>query len=108
MAEELRENNLYVNGRIIQFSDGTSILIRDKIIYAGQENDLYYTVKDGDELTNLAWRFYKRFVLDASKYWWIIADVNNIYNPFELDDLIGKDILIPNILTIKLNLGVAQ
>ncbi len=108
MAIELRENNLYVNGRIIQFSDGQSILIRDKISYVGQAIDVYHTVMDEDELTKLAWRYYRSVVIDPAKYWWVIADVNNIFDPFDLSSYIGKDLLIPNLLTIKLTLSIEQ
>lgn len=105
MAEELSENNLYVNGRIIQFADGEQILIREKIVYVGKEQDTYHTVRDFDEIGALAWRYYKKYVQDASKYWWVIADVNNIHNPFDLTEWVGKELLIPNILTIKLTIG---
>lgn len=102
---ELRENNLYRNGRVIEFPEqGESILQRKLIKYTAQESDQYYTVKKEDRLDIIAYKAYKDIVEDSSKYWWVIADVNNIMNPLDIDDLVGKEILIPDILNVLLAL----
>lgn len=100
---EIPENNLYVNGSIVDFGD-EQILQREKLVIIGTELDTYHTVKDEDRLDLIANKRYSGKVPDASKYWWVIADANNIQNPLDLSDLVGSEILIPDILTIKLEL----
>lgn len=99
---ELPLSNPYANGRVIVFADGSAKLVRDRIEYVSKEPDDWYTVKHGDRLTSIAYRFYKDKVQLPSHYWWIIADVNKIRNPLDISAYIGKDILIPNILNFKL------
>lgn len=102
-AISLPVSNLFSNGQMIIFSDGTGKLVRDKITYIPTEPDDYYTVKYADRLTSIAYKFYKNKVLLPSHYWWIIADANNIKNPLDLSALVGKEIIIPNILNFKLS-----
>lgn len=97
MAEiTLKDNNLYQNGRIIVFDNGEEELERDLLTFPGDEKDSYYTIKAGDELTKIAEAKYKDFADDAGKYWWILADANNIENPLDISELIGQDIVIPS------------
>lgn len=98
---ELSESNPYANGFIITDSTG-EMLERTPIAYAGNRLDEYYTVKIGEMLEAIAWRMYQRFVPDAERYWVILADVNGIENPLDLSDWVGKDLLIPDFLTIQL------
>jgi hypothetical protein len=97
-------SNLYANGRIIVFSDGSTKLIREPIEYEVSEPDDYIVIKHGDRLTELANRFYKDKVLLPSHHYWIIADANRtiIRNPLDISHLVGKQIVIPNILNFKL------
>jgi hypothetical protein len=100
---ELRKNNLYANGELITFEeDGEQILVRELYETEGTLTDDYHTVSEGDTLYGLAWEFYKKKIKDPSKYWWLIADANNITNPLDLTDWLGQDILIPNIVTARL------
>lgn len=100
---ELRDNNLYVNGEIIVFlEDGEEILTRELLVIEPKVEDKYHTVVDNDYLDKLADEYYSDFVSDASKYWWVIADANNIYDPTDISDLVGTDILIPDILRVRL------
>lgn len=48
-----------------------------------------YRSKEGEFLTDLAWRF-----LGDAQYYWVLADVNNIMNPFTAM-LPGQVLLIP-------------
>lgn len=98
----LRDNNLYINGRVVQLSATEQELVRDVIVYKPTEDDLRYLVKQGDRLDTIAWRQYGVFVEDASKYWWVIADANNIINPLDITEYIGTEIVIPNIFNFKL------
>ena len=94
---KLRNNNLYRNGRVIRFSDGDELLIRKQVTLEGTLTDNYHVLKKGERLDQLAWKYYKMLAKDASKYWWLIADANKIYNPMELDSYIGQELLIPNL-----------
>ena len=98
---ELPENNLYRNGTIIVFDDGTEDLERTEFATSGQEQDVYHLVQVDDRLDRLAYRYYSAQVEDASKYYWLIADANNIENPLDLSELVGTEILIPNVLNAK-------
>lgn len=98
----LKLSNLYANGRIIIYADGTGRMIRDIVDYKPAETDDYYVVTINDVITRIAYRFYKDKVLLPSHYWWIIADANNIRNPLDLSGLVSKEIVIPNILNFKL------
>lgn len=99
---ELPVSNMFANGRMIVFDDGTGKLARDPITYTPTEPDDYYTVKKDDVLTRIAYKYYKSKVDLPSHYWWIIADANNIRNPLDLSSYVGKEIVIPNILNFKL------
>ena len=99
----IRVNNLYVNGRVTYFPEtGEALLSRDIQIFTPSNGDRYHTMKEDERLELLAWQYYRHEVPDPSKYWWAIADANNIYNVFELDEYVGKEILIPDIQQVKL------
>ena len=105
MEIELRGNSLYRNGFIVEFDDtDEQLLMRDQIDFEGTVYDEYYTVRMEDRLDLIAYRHYKNSVEDSSKYWWVIADANNIVNPLDLSDFIGKEILIPNILNVLIQI----
>lgn len=98
----LRDDNPYANGRINAYADGTAELDRDFPEYNGGEGDQYYTVKIGDELDEIAYRYYKNKLENAQRYWYVLADVNNIENPLDISDWVGRNIVIPDILNFKL------
>jgi len=102
-AIQLPVSNLFANGQMIVFADGTGKLVRTKSVYVPSEPDDYHSVKYGDRLTSIAFKFYRNKVQLASHYWWVIADANNIKNPLDLTALVGKEIVIPNILNFKLS-----
>ena len=94
---EVPVNNLYSNGFNITLTQGRQLLKRNKEIYKPSAlNDRSHKLVDGDTLWALAFKFY-----GDSKLWWIIADVNNIINPLELDTLVGTEIIIPDFDIIK-------
>lgn len=104
MILELPDNNLYATGRIIDFNDGSNelVLLRDKIVYEADDLDEYHTVKHMDAIDKIAFDRYSKYVEDASKYWWVIADANNIDNPLDLSEWVGKDLVIPYFLKVRL------
>lgn len=99
---ELPISNMFANGRMIVFDDGSGKLVRDRLVYEPNEPDSYYTVKIDDVITRIAYKSYQSKVLLPSHYWWIIADANKIINPLDLSSFVGKEIIIPNLLNFKL------
>lgn len=97
-------NNVFRNGFVSEFEGGDAVLSRDLITFEGQTDDVYHEVTELDRLDLLAYRYYKDRSEDASKYWWIIADANNIENPLDLESFLGTSILIPNLLTALLKI----
>lgn len=102
---ELRSNNLYASGTIEEFPNGEKSLTRQAINFEVDSTDnVYHIVTKFDRIDLIAYQFYKDAVEDASKYWWVIADVNNINNPLDLTSLVGTRIVIPDILKVLLQL----
>lgn len=100
----LKGSNMYRSGKVLTFSDKESLLVRTPIEVVGTEEDRYYTVKKDDEISLIAHRHYSPRVGSGSRYWWVIADANNIHNPLDLSDMVGKSILVPNIMRVLLDL----
>lgn len=84
------KTDLYTDGYIINYQEGDRSLQRRPIIHREDLEDKSYIVKQDDTLTSISYKFY-----GEPLYWYIIADVNNIDNPFILT--IGKSLIIPNI-----------
>jgi hypothetical protein len=99
-------NNVFSLGRIINFEDKTQILERDKLIISPKTGDNWHTVKTDDRVEQLAWFYYRHFVEGPMYYWFVICDANNITNPLDLSEFIGKEILIPDIMRIKLEFDI--
>lgn len=98
------EGNLYTNGRVIEFDNGEQLLIRDVVEYEPTERDKYHTLTESDELTRLGFKFWRNVIKNPSKYWWVIADVNKIFNPLDMSDRVNEDMTIADILNFKLKL----
>lgn len=99
----LRDNNLYAGGYVnVYDADNEAELLRDILVIDGKEEDIWHTVTYGDSLWKLAWKYYSLYVSDSSKLWFVIADANDIYDPMDLSEFIGRDILIPNYLRVRL------
>lgn len=82
-------DNPYKRAVVIEYPEGDASLEKvDDIIYK-TDRDVVHTVMDGETLQNIANRYYG----DSGK-WYIIANVNNIYNALEAP-LPGTEIIIP-------------
>lgn len=53
--------------------------------------DIYHEILYGDTLQRIAWQ-----VLGDARYWWVVADFNDIIDPFE-DLLPGTQLRLPSI-----------
>lgn len=80
--------DLYTEGYLVKFNEGDTALLRKAIILNESIDDSLHTVIEGDSLNSIAFNYYNN-----SKLWYVIADVNNIQNPFEL--VIGQSLIIP-------------
>ena len=83
-------DNMYSDGEIFNFSNGTSLLSREPINYIITPQDRVHVWIQGDLLPNVAYRYY-----DNPAFWYIIADVNDIQNPFEIE--VGTELIIPDL-----------
>ena len=84
------KTDLYSNGITINYQEGDTSLQRKTIVHKEDLEDKTYIIRQDDTLSSIANKFY-----NEPLYWYIIADVNNIDNPFILET--GKSIIIPNI-----------
>lgn len=92
----LRDDNPYYGGTVFVFPDGSLSLDRTPVVYQKSANDRYYTVSDGEVLSDISYAGY-----NTSKDWWVIADVNKIFFPFTLDT--GITLIIPDLDTLQIN-----
>lgn len=83
-------NSPYNNAYGLQYDDGDVSLERIPYEYIPSDNDLYHTVIDGETIQSIAYKYYR-----DSGLWYIIADVNSIYNPIS-EIVPGLQLLIPN------------
>ena len=79
----------YNNAYALKYNDGEYSLEAKPPIVPESPNDIQHTVKDGETLQNIAFRYYG----DSGK-WYIIAEANKILNPFKELEM-GNLIRIP-------------
>lgn len=104
MSLTLKKYDLYQNGFVEAHPNGEQYLTRDLVDYEGDERDRFHQVMETDTINYIAWKYYKNEIENASKYWWVIADANLIDNPMDLSEYVGKNLLIPNLTKVLLNL----
>ena len=68
----------YNNAYALKYNDGDYSLEAKPPIVPESPNDIQHTVKDGETLQNIAFRYYG----DSGK-WYNIAEANKIQNPFK-------------------------
>lgn len=81
--------NLYDDGLIVAYDDGSASLERLPPDYVYDLTDKIHTVRQDEKLTDIAHFYYKK-----SRLWFIIADANKILDIFNLE--VGTDLIIPN------------
>lgn len=99
---EVRQNNLYQNGNLISYSDGTQAVFRRILNIPTTIEDKYHALSTEESLDFLAWFYYQDEIEDPSKYWWAIADANAIIDPFDLSKHVGQELRIPSITQVLL------
>lgn len=83
----------YSNGLIISYPEGDFSLERIPPQFVDNQDDKLHIVKDEDTLNSIAQQYYKE-----GKYWYIIADKNNLLDIFTL--YTGQQLIIPNLNTV--------
>jgi len=94
---EFNQDNPFVTGFVMTYNEGDSSLERLPIKHVPSINDKLHTVRRWDNLSDLSYDYY-----GSSKWWWVIADVNNIFDPFNLTSNVS--IIIPDLAQIKLQI----
>jgi nucleoid-associated protein YgaU len=84
------KNNIYSKRLIVKYTEGDYSIQRIIPNYPTSTEDEIHTVIQDDTLTQIAFKYYGEPVL-----WYHIADVNNIFNPFDL--VVGSSLRIPNL-----------
>lgn len=93
---QVSAENLYSTGYIVELPDGRLLLKRNKVEYAPTaDKDITHLVKDNDRIWDIAFRYYQKDL-----EWSVIADVNKVYNPFELES--GTEFIVPDLQQSKL------
>lgn len=89
------QESLYDRGYLIDFGEGEVVIYRNNISYRQSVYDIYHTIKEGENLLQIARERY-----GSSSMWFFIADVNdNIEDIFDLS--VGDLILIPDVAVIQ-------
>lgn len=79
----------YSKALIISYEEGDFSLERSQLVLPESSLDTIYTIKDEDKLTDIA-----QFHYGDGKWWYVIADKNDILDIFNLET--GKEIIIPH------------
>ena len=79
------------------FEGNNMLQIREKIDTSMADTDNVYTVKEGDNLRDIA---HKR--LGDARLYWVIADFNKIIDPFEKLS-VGKALRMPSLKRVREN-----
>jgi hypothetical protein len=95
-------SNLYKNAILYDLGDNEYLLERQNIVIPDSIDVIYHKVLAYDRIDLIAYKYYGNKTADSSNYWWVIADANLIDNPLDLSDYVGKEIIIPDLLTVKL------
>lgn len=83
--------DLYFNGNRILLSDGKTILSREVREYVESDKDRLHVVKEGE-----TWESISFDMFGDSKYWHYLADINNVFNPFDAPP-VGEPVIIPDL-----------
>ena len=94
---EINQDNPFITGFVFQYTEGDFSLEREKLKYIQSENDELHQVTKWDTLSDISYDKY-----GSSKWWWVIADINNVFDPFDLSP--HTNLILPDINPIKADL----
>lgn len=97
--QPLQTHNPFGGRRAYLQTEGANAetLFRNPVKWKPQVTDTYHTVKPNETLERIAYQYYNKLVANGLNYWWLIADANNIFNPLDLSEYVGKELLIPDV-----------
>lgn len=104
MNIDLATNNPYaLTGFLQEFTDGTTGLYRNRIKYVPSRGDRLHLVQKGEMLDSIASIYYKQ-TNAPERFYFLIADANDpIINPFDISNVEGTEIIIPDLAFALLN-----
>jgi len=89
------DDSRYTFANRFRFSDDKIFFEeRNFLRFSDRLDNQLYTIKEGDNLFNIAHRFFETFERGAG-LWWVIMDFNNIFDPSQ-DLEIGRTLIIPS------------
>lgn len=92
---KLAYDSRYKNTSLIVDRDNEYFDLRQPIDVMERPDDIFHTVQEGDRIDILAKKY-----LGNKKYWWVIADYNNLEFPLDLE--VGTVLRIPSIQTLHM------
>lgn len=82
----------YESGYVIDYEDGDFSLESEFNTIRDESSDILHTVLEGETLQSISYKYY-----GDSGLWYHIANVNSIFNPFDINEVYpGKILNIPN------------
>lgn len=101
---EVKDFDLYFKGQIIDFGDGTGLLERKELTYIQSPGDKFHTVIAGETITHIAYKEYKDVAGERAPFYWkYIVAANEIMNPLDISEFVGKMLIIPDFNLMKLS-----
>jgi hypothetical protein len=99
---ELWTTNPYSIGEAIVLANNKgSLLVREPLDYVPDEKDQFVKVTLTKDIDQLSFDAYNGYGNDPSKLYWLIADVNKIVNPLDLDSLLDQELIIPDYINVQ-------
>jgi nucleoid-associated protein YgaU len=94
----LSDSNLFSrSGYVVLLDDNKTLFFRNPLVWKPQPTDKFHVVRLNESLDAIAYQYYANIRTDAERYWWVIAEANQIQNPLDISDYVGKSIRIPDI-----------
>lgn len=97
MSVKFKENDPYFDSELAVFDDGTVELDQKDIVLPTNLRYNLHEVIEGERLDTIAYKYYKSIDSDGSKWWWLIAFANDIDKGWDLSELVGTQIRVPDL-----------
>ena len=92
-----KENDRFFESEEITFENGDVELDAKDIVLPTNYRYQLHEVIERERLDTIAYKYYKEKNSDSSKYSWLIAYANDIDKQWDLSDLVGTQIKIPDL-----------
>lgn len=100
---DIPQNSRFFGGEMLLYSSGVSFLEAKE--YQRPESLEFEThlVKESETIQAIAAKYYNKIRQDGEHFFWLICYDNNIGEPYNLSDWVGKYIRIPDLHQYLLN-----